>query len=150
MTKQIKPKLDIRYNPLKNTKENVVQSVKNEIKQIYNELRRKKVLNKDLLDTFLQLDIEKDGEFRLLFLYSLFCSYYHAHKGEIDPKKIIFPLNQCYKKNGFIILASDDIHNDILKDISMYFNTDANNLMPITGKILEDLNNIEIKFNKFK
>lgn len=150
MPKQVKPRLDIKYNPYNNTKQNIVKSAKNEIKEIYNELRTKKVLNKNLLDTFLKLDTEKDGEFRLLFLYSLFCSYYHAHKKEIDPKKIFFPLNQCYKKDGFIILDSDNLHFDILEDISTYFNTDANNLMSITGKILADLNNIEIKFNKFK
>ena len=149
MPKQKKPRLDIKYNPY-NTKQNIIKSAKNEIKEIYNELRLKKVLNINLLDTFLKLDNEKDGEFRLLFLYSLFCSYYHAHKGEIDHKKIFFPLNQCYKKDGFIILDSDNLHLKILEDISTFFNTDAYNLMPITGKILADLNNIEIKFNKFK
>lgn len=147
MPKYQKPKLTVKYNPYNYNKDDVVELAKNEIKKIYNELRQKKVLNKDLLDTFLKLDREKNGEFRLLFLYSLFCSYYHAHKGTIDIKKLVFPINICYKKNGFIILDNDSIHYEILRDISTYFNTDANNLMPITGKILHDLNNIQIKFN---
>lgn len=142
-----KTKLSVRYNPYDISKKKIKNLAKDEVKQIYEELREKKILNEDLLNIFLHLDTKKDKEFILLFFYSLFCSYYHAHKANIDKTTLKFPINKCYKHNSFVILDHDHIHEKILKEISIYFNTDANNLMSITGEILFDLNNIDVKFN---
>ena len=48
----------------------------------------------------------------------------------------------------FVILDIDESHKVILRDISTYFNTDATNLEEITGKILYDLNQIDIQLIK--
>ena len=148
-----KKTLNIIYNPIYYNKNTLKIEVKNEIKNIFKNL--KEAHNKDsdkFLDLLLELDNNNNynNNFRLLFFYSLFCTYYHAHKYKF--KNITFPIKHCYTKDGFVILEKDKLvildqngsYKQLLEDISIYFNTDANNIEPITGKILQDLQNINV------
>ena len=144
-----KRKINIIYNSYSDKKE-LYSMAKKEILEIYNSLKKNHLDNKEekILNIFLNLDLNKDNYFRILFFISLYCSYFHKIKHNIDIKKLSDLQNECYKKHNFYIVDIDDSHIDILKNLSIYFNTDANNLEPITGKILADLNNIDVQFKK--
>ena len=78
----------------------------------------------------------------------MYCTYFHKIKHKIDVKKSSDIQHECYKKHNFFILDIDDTHKKILEGIVTYFNTDSNNLEPITGKILHDLYSIDIEYKK--
>lgn len=144
-----KRKINIIYNSYSDKKE-LYSMAKKEILEIYNSLKKNHLDNKEekILNIFLNLDLNKDNYFRILFFISLYCSYFHKIKHNIDIKRLSDLQNECYKKHNFYIVDIDNSNIDILKNLSIYFNTDANNLEPITGKILADLNNIDVQFKK--
>lgn len=130
-------------------KKEIYEQSKEEIKRIYNNIKRSG--NESLLlNELLKLDKDKNANFRILFFLSLYCSYFHKIKHFVNTDNLIFPIKECYKKHNFIILDIDDSNKKILEDIAIYFNTDANNLEPITGKILYDLNNINVQLKTKK
>ena len=143
-----KRKIEVIYNP-KFDKKELYSLAKDEIRSIYNSLVSN-TLNKkqeDILKIFLKID-NKDSYFRILFLLSLYCNYFHKIKNKINVDKLTNLKDECYKKHNFVILDLSDIHKDILEDISIYFNTDSNNIENISGKILYDINSIDIQLKK--
>ncbi len=133
-------------------KKTLFNNAKKEIKRIYNKLKTKSL---DVLNLYLFLDTKKNKYFRILLLLSLYCTYYHDIKNKINIKKLpktLIPnlINECYKKNNFVILKLSKSHVKIMEDLAIYFNTDANNIEPLSGIILNDLNkiNIILKQNK--
>jgi hypothetical protein len=79
-----------------------------------------------------------------MILLSLFCSYYFYIKNNIDPSNLI-SIKECYKSQNFVILDMDNSKEQIVRDLIVYFNTDATNIMAITGKLLYDLEQIELQ-----
>jgi hypothetical protein len=146
-----KRKIQVIYDSKLNKKE-LFESAKEEIIEIFNKLKSNKSKsdkNEQLLNELLKLDNEKDNYFRMLFILSLYCSYFHKNKLLKNNKSdLSFPIDECYKKHNFVILDIDDNHHEILNDLAIYFNTDATNLEPITGKILYDLHNLKVKYSK--
>ena len=151
-----KRKIEVIYDSKLNKKE-LFENAKEEIIEIFNKLKsNKSKSNKsknnninELLDELLKLDNEKDDYFRMLFILSLYCSYFHKNKLLKNNKSdLSFPIDECYKKHNFVILDIDYNHHEILNDLAIYFNTDATNLNPITGKILHDLHNLKVKYSK--
>ena len=153
-----KRKIQVIYNP-KLDKQELYLEAKEEIKKIYNELKKndfpedydKSNIDDENARSILNINMKidnKDSYFRVLFLLSLYCSYFHKIKHKIDVKKLTNLQNECFKKHNFVILDTNDSHKLILRDISIYFNTDASNLEAITGKILHDLNQIDIQLVK--
>ena len=153
-------------------RKNYYPEVKKKIKRIYNELINKNISDRSLF--FVNLDINKRDKFKLLFLYSLLCTvlfWVQAEEAEAAASlgtpaavakaaaaqnKIKFP--RCFEGGGFIFLYDRNLLEDgrvqradiktlfnILMEMTTYFNTDANNIIPDTGKILAYINSIEIK-----
>lgn len=147
-----KRKIQVIYNPELN-KQELYFEAKQEIKKIYEELKESYFTkNDEMLKIFIKLD-KKDHYFRLLFLLSMYCTYFHKIKHKVDIKKLngLTDLNEeCFKKHNFVILDINDSHKILLQDLATFFNTDATNLEPITGKILYDLNQIDIQLIKEK
>lgn len=153
-----KRKIEVIYNPNLDKQELFLEA-KEEIKKIYNELKKHDFPkdyyksniddknSRSILNINMKID-NKDSYFRVLFLLSLYCTYFHKIKHKIDITKLTNLQNECFKKHNFVILDTNDSHKLILRDISIYFNTDASNLEEITGKILHDLNQIDIKLVK--
>ena len=143
--------IKVMYNPELDKKE-LYFLAKEEIKEIYKSLKKSHLdkKEKEILNIYSKLDNDKDNYFRFLFFLSLFCSYFHKIKHKIDIQKLSNVQNECYKKNNFFILDIDDTHQEILEGIVTYFNTDATNLEPVTGKILHDLYNIKVELSKTK
>ena len=144
-----KRKIEVIYNPELNKQELYTQA-KEEIKEIYKSLKKSHLDEKEeeILKIYSKLDNKKDNYFRLLFFLSLYCTYFHKIKHKIDVKKLSEVQHECYKKHNFFILDIDDTHKEIFDAIVTYFNTDATNLEPITGKILYDLYNIDVQYKK--
>lgn len=144
-----KRKIEVIYNNELDKKE-LYHEAKEEIHKIYESIKNSNVDEKQekILNIYLHLDKNKNYYFRLLFFLSLYCSYFHKIKHKIDIKKLTPLQNECYKKHNFFILDINDSHKYILQDLVTYFNTDAMNLEPITGKILYDLNNIDVQLKK--
>ena len=142
-------KIEIIYNP-ELDKNELYSQAKQEIKEIYKSLKKSHLdkKEKEILNIYSKLDKNRDNYFRLLFFLSLFCSYFHKIKHKIDVKNLTDLQHECYKKHNFFILDIDDTHKEILQGIVTYFNTDSNNLEPITGKILYDLYSIEVELTK--
>lgn len=93
-----------------------------------------------------EVDSKIDNILKTLFLISLFCNvFYHIYgtrKGQLRKKLEFTPIIRC---RSYTIFTYDNDKTDILlKDLTTFFNTDATNLLPITGLILEDLNNMEV------
>lgn len=147
----LKRQIQVIYNPELNKKELYFQA-KEEIKEIYKSLKNSHLnkKEKEILNIYTKLDNHKDNYFRLLFFLSLFCTYFHKIKHKINLQKLSDIQHECYKKHNFFILDIDDTHKEILEGIVTYFNTDATNLEPITGKILYDLYNIKVELSKIK
>ena len=143
--------IKVMYNPELDKKELYFQA-KEEIIEIFKSLKKSHLDKKEeeILNIYSKLDNDKDNYFRFLFFLSLFCSYFHKIKHKIDIKKLSNVQNECYKKYNFFILDIDNTHGEILEGIVTYFNTDATNLEPITGKILNDLYNIKVELSKIK
>jgi len=93
-----------------------------------------------------EVDNKIDNKLKTLFLISLFCNvFYHIYgtrKGQLKKKLEFTPVIRC--KNYTIFTYDDDKTDILLKDLTTFFNTDATNLLPITGLILQDLNNMEV------
>jgi hypothetical protein len=144
-----KRKIEVIYNPELDKKELYFQA-REEIKEIYKSLEKSNFDEKEeeILNIYSKLDNDKDNYFRLLFFLSMYCTYFHKIKHKIDVKKLSDIQHECYKKHNFFILDIDDTHKKILEGIVTYFNTDSNNLEPITGKILHDLYSIDIEYKK--
>ena len=64
------------------------------------------------------------------------------------PAEVLQKTYECYKKHNFFILDIDDTHKKIFNSIVHYFNTDAINIEPISGKILHDLYSIDVQYIK--
>jgi hypothetical protein len=145
----LKRKINVIYNSDLDKKE-LYFMAKNEINEIYNNLKKSSLekKEKEILNIYFKLDKNKDNYFRILFFLSLFCSYFHKIKHKINVKKLTNLQYECYKKHNFFILDIDNSHEHIMKQIITYFNTDSNNLEPITGKILFDLYNIDVQLIK--
>lgn len=141
-----KRKIKVIFNKNLNKKK-IYDISKQEVLKIYNSLKENYYDYQKILNITLNLDLKKNNEFRILFLLSLYCSYIHyaKKKHNINLTKLSKIKNYCFKKYNFYIVDIDDSYVNILKNLSVYFNTDANNLEPITGKILADLNNIEVQ-----
>ena len=146
-----KRKIEVIYNPELN-KQELYNQAKQEIKEIYKSLKQSHLDKKEeeILKIYDKLDNNKNNYFRLLFFLSLFCTYFHKIKHKIDVKKLTSVQNECYKKNNFVIIDIDNSYKEIIKGIVTYFNTDSNNLEPITGKILYDLYSIEVQLSNTK
>lgn len=88
------------------------------------------------------VDINIDNKFKVLFLISLFCNvFYHIYGDRKDQlgKTLDFePKIRC--KNFTIFTYNNDKTDQLLKNLVTFFNTDATNILPITGLILQDLN----------
>lgn len=142
-------KLVVLYNSNYNKSE-IYNKVKYEVKKLYKLLynANNDKNNKKILEIYEILDKKKDNYFRILFFLSLYCSYFHKIKHKINIHKLTKLNNECYKKNNFVLLDIDNMHKEILQDISTVFNTDAVNILPITGKILYDLYNIDVELKK--
>ena len=141
--------LVLLYNSNYNKSE-IYNKEKYEIKKLYKLLynANNDKNNKKILEIYEILDKKKDNYFRILFFLSLYCSYFHKIKHKININKLIKLNNECYKKNNFVLLDIDNIQKEILQDISTVFNTDTVNILPITGKILYDLYNIDVELKK--
>lgn len=146
-----KRKIEVIYNPDLDKKE-LYSIAKEEIQEIYKSLKKSHLDEKEqeILNIYFKLDKDKNNYFRFLFFLSLFCTYFHKIKHSIDVKKLSNLQYECYKKHNFYILDIDDAHYDILENISVFFNTDAINHEPITGKILHDLYKIDVQYKKNK
>jgi hypothetical protein len=147
-----KRNITVIYNSDLDKKE-LFESAKEEIINIYNSFKEQFKLDdneRNILNLALKLKLDnnKDSYFRILFLLSLYCTYFHKIKHKINVKNLTNLQHECFKKHNFVILDQDDSNKIILQDLSVYFNTDANNIEPITGKILYDLNNINVQFEK--
>lgn len=93
-----------------------------------------------------EVDSKIDNKLKTLFLISLFCNvFYHIYgdrKGQLGKKLEFTPSIRC--KHYTIFTYDNDKTDILLKDLVTFFNTDATNLLPITGLILQDLNNMEV------
>ena len=133
------------------TKPELYHKSKNMVKKLYEEFKinYNDDRNKKFLSILLYLDNSKNEYFRKLFLLSLYCNYLHKNKYKIkNEMKDLTLVSECYKKYNFVILDTNEKHVKIIEDIATYFNTDATNLEPITGKILYDLNKINFILKK--
>lgn len=93
-----------------------------------------------------EVDIHVDNKLKTLFLISLFCNvFYHIYgtrKGQLGKPLTFTPTIRC---NTYTIFTYDNNKTDILlKNLITFFNTDAINILPITGLILKDLNNMKV------
>lgn len=93
-----------------------------------------------------EVDSKFDNKLKTLFLISLFCNvFYHIYgkrTGQLRTKLEFTPRIKC--KNYTIFTYDNDKTDILLTDLTTFFNTDADNLLPITGLILEDLNNMRV------
>lgn len=93
-----------------------------------------------------EVDNKLDNKLKTLFLISLFCNvFYHIYgsrKGQLNKKLEFTPIIRC--KNYTIFTYDNDKTDILLKDLTTFFNTDATNLLRITGLILQDLNNMKV------
>lgn len=120
------------------------------LKKLYNEFLNSIDLEDPTEHKFYKLvqyvDINLDNKFKVLFLISLFCNvFYHIYGDRKDQlgKPLDFePKIRCKK---FTIFTYDNDKTDqLLKNLITFFNTDATNILPITGLILQDLNLMDI------
>lgn len=93
-----------------------------------------------------EVDSNLNSKLKTLFLISLFCNvFYHIYgkrKGQLGKKLNFIPKIHC--TNYTIFTYDSDKINILLKNLTTFFNTDATNILPITGLILQDLNNMEV------
>ena len=144
-----KRKIHVIYNS-ELDKQELYFEAKQEIKKIYEELKESyftKNEDEKMLKIFIELD-KKDHYFRLLFLLSMYCTYFHKIKHKVNIKKFSDLNQECFKKHNFVILDINDSHKIIMENLATFFNTDAINLEPITDKILYDLNQINVQLVK--
>lgn len=132
------------------TNQQLYHEVKNEIIEIYKELsdannnKNQDLFLKILLEKLDRSSTNKENYIRILFLLSIYCTYFHKLRNKIQIRNLDNTLNdQCFKKNNFVILDMDDNHKILLEDLITYFNTDANNLEDITGRMMKMMNDLD-------
>ena len=132
------------------TNQQLYYEVKNEIIEIYKQLshannnKNQDLFLKILLEKLDRSSTNKENYIRILFLLSIYCTYFHNLKNKIQIRNLDNTLNdQCFKKNNFVILDLDDNHKILLEDLISYFNTDANNLEYITGRMIKMMNDLD-------
>ena len=121
-----KRKIDVIYNKKLDNQELFIMS-KNEVLNLYKQLKENydddNIRKIDYILT--NIDTNHNYYFKVLFLLSLYCSYFHKIKKNLNIQ-IINSLNlkdECYKKNNFVILDLDQNHVNILKALTMFLNT---------------------------
>jgi hypothetical protein len=120
------------------------------LRKLYNEFLDSIDLEDPTENKFYKLvqhvDINIDNKFKVLFLISLFCNvFYHIYGDRKDQlgKTLDFePKIRC--KNFTIFTYDNDKTDQLLKNLVTFFNTDATNILPITGLILQDLNIMDV------
>lgn len=93
-----------------------------------------------------EIDSKINNKIKTLFLISLFCNvFYHIYgkrTGQLSKPLNFKPNIRC---KDYTIFVYDNEKTDILlKHLVTFFNTDASNILPITGLILTDLNNMKV------
>lgn len=124
----------------------------NKIKQLklYNEFLTSLDLNdsmsKKFYDLVMTVDRSINNKNNVLFLISLFCNvYYHIYGNRNNQLNRTINFKPKIRCDNFVIFTYDKKKTMLLLDkLVHYFNTDATNLLPITGLILDDLNNMKI------
>lgn len=93
-----------------------------------------------------EVDLKVNDKLKTLFLISLFCNvFYHIYGKRSGQLGQILNFKQVIKCKDYTVFAYNDEKTDILlTNLSTFFNTDASNLIPITGLILQDLNNMRV------
>lgn len=123
---------------------------KKELIQIYKDLI-KELKTKDNNDKFirliLNLDLNNNDKTIELFLISLYCNvfyhYYGQKKGQLGEKIEFTPFNNCKK---YVVFTFYNKYTEkLLEKLVYYFNTDANNIQSVTGKIMQDLRKMDIR-----
>ena len=125
-------------------------SKKIKLRKLYNNFTRSLDLTDPSQYKMYKLAIEVDSKFdnklKTLFLISLFCNvFYHIYgtrPGQLGKKLEFNPKIKC--QNYTVFTYNNDKTDALLKDLTTFFNTDATNLLPITGLILQDLNNMKV------
>lgn len=143
-----KRKIDVIYNKKLDNQE-LFQMSKNEVLNLYKQLLE----NYDSSNLYkinyilTNIDTNHNYYFKVLFLLSLYCSYFHKIKNKLNIQTInsLHLKDECYKKHNFVILDLNQNHVNILKTLAMFLNTDAEKLeRKYSGKLLEDLDKIQI------
>jgi hypothetical protein len=130
-------------------KKELFENAKSQVLNLYQELIEN-YNNSDInkINTILnKIDKNTNYYFKVLFLLSLYCSYYHKIKNKLNSQTInsLHLKDECFKRYNFVILDLDDNHVNILKALTMFLNTDAEKLETrYSGKLLEDLNKIQV------
>lgn len=126
---------------------------KEEQEKFYNDFLTSLDLSDPVLEKFYKLVLNVDTKInntsKSLFLISLFCNvFYHIYgnrKNQLNRKINFNPKIRC---RNFVIFTYDEQKTALLLETLVhYFNTDANNLLKITGLILYDLNEMKIYTN---
>lgn len=93
------------------------------------------------------VDKKFDSKLKVLFLISLYCNVFYkiygTKTGQLGENLNYSPNISC--KNFRVFTYKDPHTVRLLQNLVTYFNTDANYLIPITGLILQDLNNMRIE-----
>lgn len=127
--------------------------MKQELRKIYNEFIKSLDLNEPMNYKMYKLaneiDHKVDNKIKTLFLISLFCNVFHhiygKKSGQLRKSLNFTPKIRC--NNYTIFTYNNDKTDNLLQDLVTFFNTDADNLLPITGLILQDLNEMKIYIN---
>lgn len=125
-------------------------NTKYKLSKLYGNLLNSLDLNDDLNLKFYKLvnniDSHIDNKTKTLFLISLYCNvFYHVYgknKGQLSKPLNFKPNIRCHDFKIFTFDKKKTIR--LLNLLTVYFNTDAINILPITGKIIEDLNSMKI------
>lgn len=115
-------------------------------KSLLDSLDLKDKLNLKFYKLVSDVDARVNNKIKTLFLISLYCNvFYHVYgknKSQLSKPLSFKPTIRC---SDFKVFTFDKQKTIILlKLLITYFNTDAINILPITGKIIEDLNSMKI------
>lgn len=124
-----------------------------ELRRIYNEfldsLDLEDPMNYKMFKLATEIDSKIDNKIKTLFLLSLFCNVFHhiygKKSGQLGKPLNFKPKIRC--NNYTIFTYNNDKTDKLLQHLVTFFNTDATNLLPITGLILQDLNEMNIYMN---
>ena len=127
--------------------------MKQELRKIYTKfldsLDLEDPMNYKMFKLATEIDSKIDNKIKTLFLLSLFCNVFHhiygKKSGQLDRPLNFKPKIRC--NNYTIFTYNNDKTDKLLQDLVTFFNTDATNLLPITGLILQDLNEMNIYMN---
>jgi hypothetical protein len=102
--------------------------------------------DKKMFDLMVIVDVTVQDNVKSLLLVSLMCNVYYQiygnKQGQWNKPLTFTPRIKC---NDFKILTGN--FNDkikLLEALTIFFNTDATNILPITGKILHDLEHMKV------